>query len=117
DVPRRIRERAEPLLCVGEGLGRCPALALVGAPPPDAVVLLGDVRELEVDGEGAEDERLALEVDRADELDELLDRLGRAAPPGAAELPRALLELEQLLALLLDDHQAERVAEQADVAA
>src|SRR5439155_19886263 len=38
-----------------------------------------------------------------------------AAPPRAAELARALFELEQLLALLLDDHQAERVAEQADV--
>ena len=37
--------------------------------------------------------------------------------PGAREAPDPLLELEQPLALLLDEHPPEQVAEQADVPA
>ena len=44
--------------------GRSP-LALVLAPATHAVVLLGDVRQVEVDGEGAQDDRLRIDVERA----------------------------------------------------
>ena len=55
-----------------ERLARDAALVLVGAPAPEPVVLLGDVRELEEDAERAQDDGLALERQRRDRL---LERL------------------------------------------
>jgi mycothiol synthase len=79
------------------------------------VVLLGEVRELEVDGERPQDARLALEREPADRLAQLVPRLTRSRRP--REAADQLLGLEQLLALLLDDDAAEDLAEQPDVAA
>jgi hypothetical protein len=39
---------------------------LVLTPPAQAVMLLGEVRELEIEGEGAEDVALTLERERSD---------------------------------------------------
>src|SRR5262249_17316169 len=115
-VASRLVQVAEALLRVGERLGREAPLALVLAPPPDAMVLLGDVRELEVDAKGAQDERLLAQVETGDERDELAHRLNRPAATRARELPRALLEVENRLPLLFDDDGAERVSEQTDIA-
>ena len=58
-------------------------LVRVLAPPAEAVVLLGEVRELEVERERAQDVRLALERQRGDRLRQLL--AGRVvAAPGRA---------------------------------
>jgi hypothetical protein len=88
---------------------------LVLAPPAQSVVLLGQVRELEVGRERAQDLALGLEVQRLDRLAQLGRRLAGAA--GARQRADALLEVEERLALLLHDHAAEDLAEQADVSA
>ena len=80
----------------------------------DPVLLLGDVRELEVEGEGAQDARLPLGRQRRDRGTQLVER--RPASRLARERPHPLDVGEQLLALLLDEHPPEQVAEQADVA-
>ena len=100
---------------VGERLPRHPALVLVLAPPPQPVVLLGDVGELEEERERPQHRGLLLELESADRLLELraIARLAGDARQ-AADL---LLERQQLLALLLDEDLAEHVAEQADVGA
>ena len=67
--PRRGREKlivADPGLSqardrIGERLARHPALVLVLTAPPQTVVLLGDVRELEKDRERAQHCSLLLE--------------------------------------------------------
>src|SRR3954469_18732825 len=83
-------------------------------PPADSVLLLRDVRELEVESESAHHERLPLVRDVADRLGG-----GRATtPPGGARQPaHPLDDLHQPLALLLDEHGAEDRSEQPDVAA
>jgi hypothetical protein len=91
---------------------------LVLAPSPQAVVLLGDVRQLEVEAEGAEHLCLALEI----ELGDCSPQLGSAGGPAggaglAREPPDPLFLVEQVLPLLLDEDPAEDVAQQADVAA
>ena len=83
---------------LGERLARRPALALVLAAASDAVVLLGDVGEVEVDGERAQDDGLRLDVERRDRLGERpltrrsrrADRAGRAggSAPRAGRRPR-----------------------------
>ena len=98
-----------------ERLARDAALVLVGAPAPEPVVLLGDVRELEEDAERAQHDGLALERQRRDRLLERL-ALPAAARP-ARERADPLDEVEHLLPLLLDEHAPEQVAEQADVRA
>src|SRR5262249_43307172 len=115
-VASRLAEVAEALLGIGERLGWETPLALVLRPSPDAVVLLGDVRELEVDREGAQDERLLAQVETGDERDELPHRLSGTAAPGPRELARTLLELENTRPLLFDDDGAERVSEQPNIA-
>ena len=89
---------------IGERLARHPALVLVLPPASQPVVLLGDVRELEEERERPQHRGLPLEVEAADRLLELraIARLTRVA--GEAADP--LLQLEQLLALLLDEHAA-----------
>jgi hypothetical protein len=89
---------------------------LVLAPPPQPVVLLGEVGELEVEGERAEYLRLALERQRGDGRGQLgagRRPARRPRPPG--ELADPLLGREQLLPALLDEDAAEDLAEQADV--
>ena len=97
-----------------ERLAHDEARVLVLAAAADAVVLLGRVRELEVQREGAEHLRLVVGLERADGLahDRRVADLARL-PRGGAD---ALLGREELLALLLDEHLPEQRAEQADVA-
>ena len=78
-------------------------------------MLLGDVDELEEERERAQHRGLAFEAERGDRLAE---SASRAAGAGIAR-KRAdpLLVVEQLLALLLDEHAPEQVAEQAHVGA
>ena len=78
-------------------------------------MLLGDVRELEVEREGAEHERLPVERQRRNRLSQLRERRVVALACLARELPDPLYELEQPLGLLLDEHLAKEVAEQPDV--
>ena len=86
----------------------------VGAAATDPVLLLGDVRELEVRRERAQHAGLAVDGQRRDRRGELAV-LGPAAGR-ARERADALDVVEQVLARLLDEHAAEQVAEQADVA-
>ena len=90
---------------------------LVGAQPAQAMVLLGDVRQVEEEAEGAQHERLLAQVERADRGRQLGAGRGVAVPAGAGEQPDPLLDCEQLLALLLDDHLAEQLPEQPHVRA
>ena len=87
----------------------------------DAVVLLGEVDDLEVVGEGARD---ALGVGRAERRDRVAQRRGipraraaRRAPPALGERADPLLEVEEVAPFLLDERVAEQVAEHRDVAA
>ena len=100
---------------IGERLARHPALVLVLAAAAQAMVLLGDVRELEEDRERAQHRGLLLEREGADGFLELraLARLARVT----RETANLLLQHEQLLALLLDEDVSEHVAEQADIGA
>ncbi len=106
--PVELRKR------VGERLRRNALLALVLAPPADAMLLLGDVRQLEIEREGPQHARLPLDRQRGHTLDQLVVR--RPGAGRARECPHALDVLEQRLVLLLDEHPPEQVAEQADVA-
>ena len=81
------------------------------------MVLLGDVRELEVEAEGSEHGRLPLERQGADGGGELRARARLTHRPGSPrERADALLVREQILPFLLDEDAAEDVAEQADIA-
>src|SRR5205814_995839 len=82
-------------------LARHAVLTRIGAAAPDAVVLLGDVGDLEVEGEGAEDARLAREWERLHRLPQLVAPL--ALPRGAGERPDVLDVGEQRFVLLLDE--------------
>ena len=108
--------RAQPADGVGQRLARRAVSTRDVAAPPDAVVLLGDVRELEVEREGAENLRLLLEVEPADGAGQLGPHVGVAGlarPPG--DVADLLLARQQILSLLLDHDAAEQVAEKADV--
>ena len=83
------------------------------AAPPDPVMLLRDVRELEVESEGAEDERLLLGRDRPHRLANVAD--DPALPGRPREQSHAFDRLEQPGAVLLDEHRPEGLAEKADV--
>ncbi len=99
-----------------ERLARRLALVLVLPQPPQPMVLLGEVGELEVEAERAQHLGLALERELADRRREIGPCPGAARPP---RLPReradALLVGEQLLPFLLDEDAAEDLAEQPDV--
>ena len=99
-----------------ERLARCPLLVLVLAAASEAVVLLGEIRELEVDAERAQHERLPFEVEPPDQPTQLLALRGPARRPRApGEEADPLLLVEQVLALLLDEDPAQDVPEQTDV--
>jgi hypothetical protein len=87
----------------------------IRAPAPDAVLLLGDVRQLEVRREGTEDTGLPLEGERRHGGGQVLMRCARARRPG--ERADALDVVEELLPVLLYEDPAEEVAEEPDVAA
>ena len=87
------------------------------AAAPDAVVLFGDVGEVEVDGERAQDDGLRLDVERLDRLREGPGGTGVAAATEPCEQANALFEAVELLAFLLGEHASEDLAEQADVRA
>ena len=120
---RRQRLVADPALLqpperVGERLPWDPVTALDVAAAAHAVLLLGQVGELEEERERAQDLGLPLEAELADGPGELGAHrrvAGLAGPAGDA--PDLLLLREQLLALLLDHDTAEQVSEEADVAA
>jgi len=76
-------------------------------------VLFREVGELEVEPEGAQDARLALERQTPQRLPQRLVRLAPARSAG--EPPDRLDVVEQRLSLLLDEHGAENVPEQANV--
>ena len=82
--------------------------------PTDAVLLLGDVRELEVRCERSQHARLPLERQRGDRRREVVGRNSFAR--GAREPAHPLDVGEQRLVLLLDEDAAEHVAQQANVA-
>ncbi len=107
----------QPAERLGQRLARDALLALVAPPAAHAVVGLGDIGELEVQPEGAQHGRRALVVERAHAGRErrLVGRRSRC-PGLAGEPPHALDVGQQLLAVLLDEHAAERIADQADVA-
>jgi len=90
-------------------------LVLPAAAEP--VVLLGDVRKLEIDAQRSQDERLAIQVELGHGPPELLATRRSA---GGARIPReeadALHFVEQLLPFLLDEHVPEHVPQEADVA-
>ena len=98
---------------LGERLARDAPLGLVLAPPSDAMVLLRDVDELEEERERPQHRCLAVVVERGDR------RAERVARPSGAGItrkgPNPLLVVEQLLAVLLDEHAPEKVAKQANV--
>ena len=102
ELPERIVER----------LARDDAVVRVLAPTAEAVVLLGEVRELEVEPEGAQHQRLLLGGERR------RGARGRAVGTSAACFAADRLdELEQPLAFLLGEHRAENRPEHAHVAA
>ena len=98
---------------IGERLARHAALVLVLAAAAQAMVLLGDVRELEEDREGPQHGGLLVEREGADGLLELraLARFARVT----CEPADLFLQHEQLFAFLLDEDVSQHVAEQADV--
>jgi hypothetical protein len=79
------------------------------------VVLLGQVGELEVEGEGAEDVSLPLEWEgRHRPREPRARRLTAGRPCLAREIADPLLVGEEPGAALFDEHPAEDVPEQAD---
>ena len=78
-----------------------------------AVVLLGEVRELEVEAEGSQDERLLAR--RSGEVVVLAVVLSARASRASRRI--CLDEVEQPLAFLFDEHRAEDRPEHAHVAA
>ena len=102
---------------LGERFPRDALLALVATPAAHAMPRLGDVGELEVEPERAQDSGRALlsQCPHAGRQRRLIGR--RAGVPGLArKAPHALDVGQQILADLLDEHAPERVADQADVA-
>src|SRR5204863_7603473 len=99
-----------------QGFGRDPALVLVLASPADAVMLLRDVRQLEEQCERAQDVAPCGGGQLADRPRQRRRRAGSAshAPRKQAD---ALDELEQLGALLLDEHATEQLTKLAHVRA
>ena len=109
-----VGEHAEGL---GERFARDLLLALVAAPAAHAMPRLGDVGELEVEAERAQDRSRALLVERTHAGRERRPVGRGAGVPGLArQAPDALDVGEQILAALLDEDTPERVADQADVA-
>jgi hypothetical protein len=98
---------------VVERLTRCDARLCVLAPPAKPVVLLCDVRELEVEAERAQHEGLPLRRESGDLRGDVVQR--RSLPRLAREQANALDFGQQLRALLLDEHLSENRSEQTHV--
>ena len=80
------------------------------------MVLLGDVGELEVERERAQNLAWRSSVERRDGLAESAREEALALSGLPRQRPDPLLLGEQLLTLLLDENQAKEIAEEADVA-
>ena len=117
DEPDRRRACAlgvaprDPAEGIVERLRRDPAVPCVVASPSQPVQLLGEVRELEPDPEGAQDECLFARGQRRVDVGD-----GAVAPRPLGGAANSLDELEQPRAFLLDEHRSEERAQQADVA-
>src|SRR6185437_6897183 len=99
-----VLEPGERLL---ERLGEHTLLMRVDTAAADAMLLLGDIRKLEVGRERAQHARLALERELGDRCGEVVLRPGR---PGSTREPAQPLDvLEQALAVLLHEDTAEQV--------
>ena len=107
---------AKALEGIGEGLARR-LLILRGvlAAAAQAVMLLGDVDQLEVEAERSENVGLIARRQRPHGVANSVDVAGRARIARAQ--PDPFLRLEQLIAFLLDEDLAQHRAEQANVAA
>ena len=99
----------------GDGLGKRLRTAVALTDDARALVLLGEVGEVEVDGEGARDELRTLELPGSDEPFGLALE---ASVLAAADDQRAqaLDVAQEIRAAVVRDDPAERVAEQAYVA-
>src|SRR5262249_41221977 len=93
----------------------------MGARPPEPVVLLSQVHQLEVVREGADDRLNLLDRNLLQDAGELRRHfpplLSRPAPPPDGQLAYALLQREQLGPLLFDDHLPKDSPQESDVAA
>jgi hypothetical protein len=98
-------------------LARDLALVLVLAQPAQAVVLLGDVGELEEQPKRPQRGSLPLDREPRHALGECTAGGLVAFPAAARERAEILLEVEQPLPLLLDEHTTEQLAEQPHVGA
>ena len=119
--PGPVGDGGQPLHGLAEGLVDRPALGAPGARPQhaDALALLREVDELEVEGERAGDGRRALDVQRPDLRPESLaldvrleDHLRVAAPQRDRPPPDALDRREQLGPGLLRDDLPQQRAEE-----
>ncbi len=109
-----VRDRCELPEGVLERFSRDAAVARVLAAPSEPMVLLGEVRELEVEPERPEHERLRLGLEVAQQL---RARDASVAAGLSGRVPDPLDQLEQPRALLLDEHVSEDRPEQPNVAA
>ena len=105
-----VERRVEPAERVLQRLAGNDAVVCVLTPTAQAVVLLGEIRELEVQAERTQDKPLLMLLERLDDG----DRSG--VPRVARSEPRAFDELEQPRAFLLDQHLAEHVTQHPHVA-
>ena len=110
------RDALEPREGVVERLGRDALLELVRAQAAHAMVLLGDVRELEVQPERPQHARLPLERQRLDRLLELVVRRAAARDARASARTRST-SASSASPSCSTSTRPEQVAEQADVAA
>ena len=101
DLPGAHTLAVEQLERLVERLAQRAALALDLAATANTVVLLGDVREVEVDGERPQHDRLRVDVELRDGLTERPGRARVAATPEPGEEADPLLEAEDVVALLL----------------
>ncbi len=92
-------------------------LPLAAAQHAHALLLLGEVDELEVGGEGLHDPARLAERQRLDPPQEALARRPVPGAVGLREAPHVLDEVEEGAALLPDDRLAEPVAEQVHLLA
>ena len=92
-------------------------LPLPPAQHPHPLLLLGEVDELEVGGEGLDDAPRLGEGQRLHPLEEALAGRPVAGAVGLGEAAHVLDEVEEGAALLLDDGLAEQVAEEVHLLA
>ncbi len=101
--------------------GHAGGLGLLGAVAQnlDALLVLGQVDQLEVGHEGLEHAQRAGQIvhQAEDQGLDLLARGGVARPPGLGEGANLLFQVVDLPSLLLDDRLAEQVAEEVDIGA